>query len=624
VGSFALADFTGTFQAYAFTNLAVTAEYNVAIQNQEVALNQTTLTFKQAFNPGGNLDLKGNYNLDTKAGQFTFKIADLNQNALGPVLAPSLGENQLVSISLSGAGEAALNPKAESSVKLDLKIDKWLVQDKAGTLPKNPLAVALKVDGAMKDQLLDLRQFLVQLTPTDRAKNALEIQAKLDLSKATPSTASIRSESFDATPYYNMFAASTNAPPQAQPDAPAAGTAEAAAPAREPAPISLPFQQFTADVKIDRFFLREIAISNWIATVAIRSNIVELHPFQLGLNGGAMVISGMVDVGVPGYKYDLALKADQVPLAPLANSLGSGGTNQLQGNLLAQARIRGAGTTGSNLRKNLGGNASFNLTNLDYHVVGPKMQRIIVPISLALRIPELTQTPINWVSAQTVISNGVVNLEHLGVESGAFYAESSGPIALADVLTNSTLNLPMDLSILHALAEKSGLVPSGTPTNARYAKLPRFVTIKGTVGAPEADINKLALAGMLARGAASFGLGNANVEKSLGAVGDLLSGNKGTNSSGTNSPAANLLQGVTGLLGGKQSTTNDAATADTNTDKASSVLQGLSGLLGGNSAPGAATNSTTTNATTTNAPPANPAAGLLDSLFRGRQNKKSE
>jgi len=484
----------------------------------------------------------------------------LNQYAFAPVLASSLGENQLVSISLNSSGEAALDPKGETSIKSQVKISNWLVQDKAGKLPKTPLSVELNLDGGMRQQALDLRQLVVQLTPNERAKNALQLKGKIDMSKpvAGPSTISLQSESFDVTPYYNMFAGTkTNAnAPATQKGSPPAQTASSSAagePAKEPAAMNLPFQQLTADLKIDRFYLREIAISNWVGTVVIHSNVVQMNPFKLQLNGGLVNVTGNVDLGTTGYVYDLGFNADAVPLAPLANSFGSA-TNKVQGNLIAQAQIRGSGITGPNLKKNLAGNAAINLTNLNYEVVGPKLRRVLVPISLALQVPELAQTPINWVSAQTDIGKGIVNLKHLGVESEAFYAESAGPITLADVLTNSTLNLPVDLSLRRNFAQKAGLLSSDTPTNSKYAKIPRFVSIKGTVGAPDSDINKLALAGMLARGAAAFGLGNEKTEKALGAVGDLLTGrSSGTNAAGTNN-TANLVQGLGSLLGGKQAT----------------------------------------------------------------------
>jgi len=87
-------------------------------------------------------------------------------------------------------------------------------------------------------------------------------------------------------------------------------------------------------------------------------------------------------------------------------------------------------------------------------------------------------------------------------------------------------------------------VPAGTPTNATYAKLPDFVTLRGTLGEPKSDINYLALTAVAAKAGAGImgNTGNATVDKAtgvLGAVGSLLGG--GPPSLGTaasNAPAA--------------------------------------------------------------------------------------
>ncbi len=564
VGNVAVADFTGGFQKYSFTNFSVTLDYNVDVDQHDLTLNRTALSFGQGVSRGGTLELKGKYTLESKAGQFNFTTVDMNQNVFGPILAPSLGDNQLVSISLNASGDAKIDPKGENSVNASVKLNNWVVQDKAGKMPKTALSVDMKIDGGMQKQIVELRQFLVQLTETPRAKNALRLQARLDLSptNATPSTLSVTSESFDVTPYYDLFAGqgTNNKSAATSPEHPAPG---APSEQKEPDAMQLPFQQLTADLKIDRLYLREIAISNWLAKVTIRSNVVQLNPFSMQLNGAPLSVTGNINVGWPGYLYDLALKADSVPLAPLANSFDSSGkTNTIQGSFLADAQIRGAGVTGPSLRKNLAGTVNLNLTNLNYQAVGPKLRRILVPISVFLRAPELTDSPINWVAAQTTITNGIANLKHLGIESEAFYAESAGSVTLADVLTNSTLNLPVDLSLRRSLVQKSGLLPTDNSTN-KYAKLPQFVSIKGTVGLPETEINKLAVAGTLLRGAAALNLGGGTTQNALGAVGNLLTGQSGgTNATGTNT-SANLSRTLGSLLGGKTAT--NAATPVTAT-----------------------------------------------------------
>src|SRR5688500_4098385 len=138
-------------------------------------------------------------------------------------------------------------------------------------------------------------------------------------------------------------------------------------------------------------------MSNWVGNVSIKSNVVQLNPFKLEMNGGAMNVTGNFDVSKPGYVYELGFNAKNVPLAPLANSLELVNSNQLQGTFIADGQLIGSGITGPNLKKNLGGELNFSLTNINYTVGGPKIRAILVPISLALKAPELAETPINWV-----------------------------------------------------------------------------------------------------------------------------------------------------------------------------------------------------------------------------------
>jgi hypothetical protein len=100
-------------------------------------------------------------------------------------------------------------------------------------------------------------------------------------------------------------------------------------------------------------------------------------------------------------------------------------------------------------------------------------------------------------------------------------------------------------------------VPYKPPPDEKPAALPRFVTLKGTIGDPKSDPNKTAIAVLLARGVS--GLVGGRTGDLLNKIGGIAIGaGSSTNGSGTNaSPAANLLQG---LLGKKDASTNSAAT----------------------------------------------------------------
>jgi len=63
-----------------------------------------------------------------------------------------------------------------------------------------------------------------------------------------------------------------------------------------------------------------------------------------------------LNLGVPGYKYDLTLGADRVPVAPLVNTFMPDRKGQMGGTFTAQAKFSGAGITGAGLQKNFTGN----------------------------------------------------------------------------------------------------------------------------------------------------------------------------------------------------------------------------------------------------------------------------
>jgi hypothetical protein len=90
---------------------------------------------------------------------------------------------------------------------------------------------------------------------------------------------------------------------------------------------------------------------------------------------------------------------------------------------------------------------------------------------------------------------------------------------------------------------------ANTDTNAAYVKLPDFLTMRGTIGEPKADINKLALAGTVVKSVTGF------VPAAEKTAGGLLGNILGTKPAGTtNAPASPLpVEGLLkGLLGPKK------------------------------------------------------------------------
>jgi hypothetical protein len=289
--------------------------------------------------------------------------------------------------------------------------------------------------------------------------------------------------------------------------------------------------------------LHEVEITNLQATAKLDGGQVLLKPFQFTLNGAPVNATVDLDLGVPGYKYDITFGADGIPVEPLANTFSPTYRGQAKGTLIAKAQIKGAGVTGRNLKSSLNATASFSFTNANIHIVGPKVKAVLIPISLALRAPELLQSPLDYVSANLRAGAGKIEVTTFTTHSAMFRAESQGVIPISDVLNDSPLDQPIEISLPRELLAK--LRFSNVPTNAPYGKLPQFVQVQGTLGNPQPKTDKLVIAGLTAGG-----LGGAIGGKAGGilqGVGGLLGGNlqptpTQTNSipATTNAPATNV------------------------------------------------------------------------------------
>ena len=402
----------------------------------------------------------------------------------------------------------------------------------------------------------------------------------MDYSKTSAVTGNLKlaADSLDVTGYYDLFAgkpkpATNTAATRPQPAAPPAAGAN-----QEPAAVELPFKNFTFDASIGQFYLHEMAITNLQAAIKIDGGRVVVKPCQLALNGAPVSASADLDLGVAGWKYDVSFEAQKVPLAPLVNSFQPERKGQIGGVLTANAQVKGAGTTGAGLQKNLTGQFDLVATNLNFSIANVRsptlnsLVNVIVGIPDLVRSPgaavgnllgraagggsrtggwadEFTAAPIDLIAVHGSAGNGAINLKDTIIQSRAFQARvdnASQALTLAENLTNSTLQIPVLVSLRRDLADKVNLVPPGTPTNAAYAALPSFLTMKGTVGKPNPDINKLALVGL----AAKSGIGG--VKQTAGA------------SVQKTNAAVNAVEGLGSLLGGS---TSSNQTANTNTNK---------------------------------------------------------
>ncbi|HTL18829.1 MAG TPA: AsmA family protein [Patescibacteria group bacterium] len=572
-GKFNLTDLTAQFGSNNFQSFGMTADFDIGMTPDQVQIRKIAGNLTQAKNAGGAFEASGTYGLNNKAAQLTAKLTDFNQNGLRPFLEPMLTDKKLTSVALNANASVQYDPNAASSVKAELQVTNLVVNDPKGQFPSTPLEARCQLDAALNKQVADIRQCQLALTPTAKATNSINLTGHIDMTQtnATQGNIKIAADSLDLTSYYDLFGGqkktTTTVPGQNAPQT----TSVTGSPAPQAAEQtnSLPLRNFTAETSIGRLYLHEVDIANFQTSTKIDGGHVVVNPCKLALNNAPVDANVDLDMGVPGYKYDLAFNAQAVPLAPLVNTFQPERKGQIGGTFSATAKISGTGSTGEALQKTLTGQFDMSSTNLNLSVNNVKTKWIKEIVMVVVAIPDLlkgqnllaagtslvqnlanqnkasssndlSKSPINAIVARGNAGSGKVTLQQVTIQSPAFRADvNGGTITLAPILTNSALNIPVSVALSQSIARPLNLVSADTPTNAPYAKLPDFFKEVGTIGEPKRDINAMALIKVAAQG--------------LSGVIPHLGGQSG-------SKGQNLLQGLGGLLGGNPPANNNAPT----------------------------------------------------------------
>ena len=593
-GKAGLSELTGHFNKMEFRGFGTIMDLDVNKTPQAVEIRRIAGEVTEGGKPGGNFEITGTYQTDQTA-KIMAKLNGFNQVALRPFLESALADKKLVSIAINGSANAQYNPQGDSAVKADLQVTNLVVNDPKGQIPPKPLEAKVQLDAALQKQVAEIKQAALMLTPTQRGKNELKLTGRVDMTKTNAYEGNLKlaAESLDFTTYYDLFAGGPKPEEKkpattgsSKPETPATPAPAPAKPEKEPEPMTLPLRNFTADVNIGRLYLHEVEITNLQTAVKIDGGHVVVNPCQLALNGAPIKANADLDLSIPGYKYDTSLDMNSVPLAPLVNSFQPERKGQIAGTLTTQAKIKGQGTTGASLQKNLSGQFDVLTTNMNLSVVNVKGKMLKSVINTVAALPELIhdpakglsdlvagatggsglleelkRSPLDSITVHGTAGSGHVNLTQALVQSPAFEAAAKGDIILAPVLNNSALNIPVSISLGRQLAQRFNLAPADMTTNTLFVKLPDFLTIKGTVGDVKTERKDSVLAGMALKGAA--GAASGTVGNILNSVGGLLGGGTksantnaatGTNtpSTSTNAPAQNqnpvdnLLKGLFG------------------------------------------------------------------------------
>ena len=333
-GKFLLTDLNGRAGPDRFINFGSRMDLDLSRTADQVQINKINGQLLGNGSAGGHFEIAGKADLARRTAQLTAGLSGFNQDGLGPFLEPLLADKKLVSLTVDGNADVQYDPEGTSAIKTSLQVANLVVSDPQRRFPAEPLEARLQVEADLNKQAADLRRFQITLTPTPRAQNQIQLQGQLDFSRtnATSGNLKLTADALDVTSYYDLFAGGKS---ESQPAAPPAGTTGNP----EPPAIILPLKNFTVTADVRRLYLHEIEVADWQAKAEVNGGRVVLKPFQLTLNGAPVKGTLDLNLGVPGYRYDLAIGATRVPLAPLMDSF-TGRKGQMGGSLTANIQAR--------------------------------------------------------------------------------------------------------------------------------------------------------------------------------------------------------------------------------------------------------------------------------------------
>lgn len=580
-----LSRLTGVVQGIRLKDYQATTMGTVIMRGAEIEVPRLTMNAQSGYDSGGSLDARLKYNTAKKSGSVDFKTVAVNQSALAPFVNAAMAPMRLISVTVDVEGRSEFALDGRSVGKVKARVSDLRVDDPRGRVPKGALGIGVEVDGSHEGQVSELKKLVFDLGGTARATNRLEIAGIVDMSTNAPkpSMVTIRSPGLDFTPWYDLFSGITNAP------APATSRpAPTGAPTQEPPAIRLPIRDLTAEVDIAGVFLRQISLKEVKGKLTAKNDVASLQDFGFSLNGAPVTASARVNLGKPGYEYDVHFNGEAMPLNPVVNSFVPVMTGLAQGTLLARVDIQGAGVTGAGFQRALNGKIAIEATNSviripDRAIPLPTLLTKVIPIlpdqvnpTSLLRLigrSAVLEEPIRVVEAHADIAQGVVNVTNTHVLSPAFTLTLGGDVRFAPVLDDSPVSLPVALAFA-----SNGKIPA-----------PRTIgRVSGTIGKTGFSSDPIGMAAI--------------VGSSIPVVGQL--GNKGVDA--IKSAGAELDKRAGGAIGKAGAALGNLVGGDTNKPGS-----GLGGILKGVVQP--ATNNPSTNGT------ARP--GLLDALPFGKGKK---
>lgn len=408
-------------------------------------------------------------------------------------------------------------------------------------LPENrtiPSPVQLSSSGSRENNRLTLEPSHLSWPEQPEFQNRLTVEGSLDAADPSVLVAAVRvnGEAVDLTPWLPPAAPKSPGPePGKEPEAAGGGL-----PAAEPTLPDLPFASSSLEVGFGHLKFEEVHLRDLVIKTGLEPRRVKLETLSFRLNEAAASASGRFgwEEGLADYAF--AFQLEPLEVQPLVDRFLPEKKGSVRGVVRSKADLKGKGLTGPNLREHLGGSFLMNFRDGQVRLLDRQLERdaglvhtrellvkVVTTLARALRLPpeDLLEPPVTDIRVDGAIAAGRLSLEDFTLVNPELHLSSKGVVELAAEVPSSEINrMPVVFGVSTNLAKRLKIHRVDRVEEDRVF-LPSFVSVDGTLGNPEIDVDKSVLAGLILSGVTERNdLGSERANEILRGLGGLLSG----------------------------------------------------------------------------------------------------
>ncbi|OPZ24067.1 MAG: putative assembly protein [Lentisphaerae bacterium ADurb.BinA184] len=235
----------------------------------------------------------------------------------------------------------------------------------------------------------------------------------------------------------------------------------------------------TLDAKALSF--RNVLVSKAAGTVTLDKGVVTVKPLDLVVNESPVSLTATVDLGTPGYAYEVQGTVANLDLAPYLRSFAPPMVNsQVSGHIASvRTEFKGSGLTLARLSETLAGTAQ---------VKGDSLVVRNVPAFDAFadewELPELQRQSFDTVALDLRAADGLVSIQQGLVRGADLRLDAEGAMRVADLALDVLAKAAVGGALEKRLIQK-GLGTGFVRFDETHRRLPTAIPITGTLLKPE-------------------------------------------------------------------------------------------------------------------------------------------